>query len=216
MENPISKEITLSIILLLAIILAPYSILCTNSTFHQILNEKFSAIKSDKMTDNVADYLRGQTSLDQEFFSIQAIKHMYDVKNIVQSIKSVTIMLWIILIVLLAIWRDIDHKRLMIRSVKYAKYLLIAFLFMAILFNQSFFLFHNIAFNNDDWAFPADDTLINLYTQEFFQIFFIISTTISVLMLVIVYIIFTRLPSKISIPKAIRRSKPVRKTRNKK
>ncbi|MBI5034436.1 MAG: TIGR01906 family membrane protein [Chloroflexi bacterium] len=123
------------------------------------------------------EYVRGNRTLDQfkalGVYQDREIKHMVDVRVLVDQVKIVlplTIVIAIISLVVLA--RPSETRALAARSLLNGGILTIVLfiavgLFAAVGFNTFFTMFHRIFFTGDSWLFLYTDSLIQYYPLPF-------------------------------------------------
>lgn len=181
------------------IVLANFKALVTSKSYYQSLYIKvgvyqnFDSQITSYATDNLFGYFRGQNKLDQNFFSMQAVSHLKDVRDLLifsnglfsLSLTAVTI---ITTFLISKKQFDIILKSLFISSIATIIFVVALGLGFSTAFDSFFLKFHQILFTNSLWLFPADDNLIRLFPEQFFLEFtnrlalniFISSTIIAV------------------------------------
>lgn len=121
------------------------------------------------------EYVRGNRTLEQfralGVYQEREIKHMVDVRVLVDQVKIVlpiTALLMIVALVLLTRSTPIIAARALLNGalLTIALFVLIG-LFAAIGFNTFFTLFHRIFFEGDTWLFNYTDSLIQFYPLPF-------------------------------------------------
>src|SRR3989344_3066099 len=173
----------LIILIPLVIILGNFEYLVFNFGFYQKLYQKAGVYQtfSDReivnyATDNLLGYFRGKNQLDHNFFSNQAKLHLNNVKNI---LKLTSGLFYLSLATVLAISVVLIFKkqyRKLARSFFISSVMTLVFVGLLAfgifqVFDPIFTKFHQVAFNNNLWLFPADDNLIRLFPQQFFILF---------------------------------------------
>jgi integral membrane protein (TIGR01906 family) len=112
-------------------------------------------------------------------YNQRELKHMVDVKNLVQ----VALDIWyasIILLLLLGIWVWYGrHQELYRNALVKGGWLTIfligaILLFVVVAFGVAFVLFHQIFFDSGTWSFLYSDTLIRLFPERFWSDIFIV------------------------------------------
>lgn len=179
------KYLTVLIIVLipLTIIFTNASLLVTNySFFLKIYREQniyinFSdATTLNKETNNVIGYFRGNNLLDVNFYSVQAISHLKDVKNllnIAQTIMYGSMLLLIFLITYVISKKELENLRKAI-TLGAALTIILTIVVAATLivnFQNMFIYFHLALFRNNYWLFEESDNLIKMFPQKFFVSF---------------------------------------------
>lgn len=171
------------ILIPLVIILGNFQYLAFNFGFYQKLYQKVGVYQtfSDReivnyATDNLFEYFRGKNKLDHNFFSTQAKLHLKDVKNILQVTSGLFYLsLATVLTISIVLVFKKQYKRLA-RSFFISSVITLVFVGLLAfgifqVFDPIFIKFHQVAFNNNLWLFPADDNLIRLFPQQFFILF---------------------------------------------
>ncbi|HLP80120.1 MAG TPA: TIGR01906 family membrane protein [Acidobacteriota bacterium] len=129
------------------------------------------------LVDEIQSYLLGYATLNQTFYSEQAISHMDDVRSLFRTgfllfAVSLATTLWLII----KTFRQKDYDLLLDSVRKAAASVIlfcIAFILAALfLFEKMFILFHKIFFTNDAWLFNPNDTLVLLFPEPFFVMVF--------------------------------------------
>ena len=138
-----------------------------NTTHSELINN----------TENLLAYLKGNTSLNRNWFSDKDILHMIDVKNLYNvSFKVMIFCLIIFVITTVIIIITKKTKTLLYITKTFNKTLVIFILLIAILtgiiaynFNSFWIRFHTILFSNDLWLLSPDESnLIKMVPEEFF------------------------------------------------
>lgn len=145
---------------------------------------------------NVVNNLRVGIGLDSGYFSPQAITHMADVKNLFDAVKAANaIILFVLFATALYLISRKKFKQLergiLLGAVITTLAILAAFIMSILNFDFAFVLFHKIFFRNDVWLFPPDDTLVNLFSLNFF-IFFIQKLTVNILLTLLIILILLK------------------------
>ena len=147
---------------------------CFNLDFYKNFYEKENLAPSINTTnselinntENLLAYLKGNASLNKNWFSDKDILHMVDVKHLYDvSFKVMIICLIIFIITTIIIIITKKNKTLAIFI------LLIAILtgIIAYNFNSFWIKFHTILFSNDLWLLSPDESnLIKMVPEEFF------------------------------------------------
>ena len=157
---------------------------CFNLDFYKNFYEKenLSSINTTNSellnnTENLLAYLKGNASLNRNWFSDKDILHMVDVKNLYDvSFKVMIICLIIFVITTIIIIITKRSKTLLYITKAFNKTLAIFILLIAILtgiiaynFNSFWIKFHTILFSNDLWLLSPDESnLIKMVPEEFF------------------------------------------------
>lgn len=170
----------LIIVIPLVIILGNFNYLILNKNYYESLYKKadvYQNFQSPKLvsdaTDNLFGYFRGQNRLDQNFFSMQAVSHLKDVKDLLQVSNGLFYFSFVAVIcsgIFLVAKRQfkIILKSLFISSIITIITVAVLGLGAAAAFDSFFLKFHQLLFRNSLWLFPADDNLIKLFPQTFF------------------------------------------------
>ncbi len=163
----------------MVIILGNFNFLIFNKNYYQSLYIKVGVYQNfdpqiaSYATDNLFGYFRGQNMLDQNFFSMQAVSHLKDVKDLLQvsnglfALSSVAVSVISASLILKKQFK-ILLKSLLTSSIITAVLIAALGLGAATAFDSFFLKFHQILFANTLWLFPADDNLIKLFPQQFF------------------------------------------------
>ena len=162
------KFLFISFGLLLFILTFSLTLIAYNGYFYRAEFEKLQIYEvyddADLRLDNLLSYLRYQEDLSPEYYSRRDIRHMEDVRNLLSL--NVAIML-------LSFFLIIKHARLLKKSFLPLGIVAGVFLLLSLAalsgFSELFLLFHKLAFTNDFWLLnPLQDTLINLFPEQFF------------------------------------------------
>ena len=173
----------LMILIPLVISLGNFQYLVFNVGFYQKLYQKTGVYQtfSDReianyATDNLLGYFRGKNALDHNFFSTQAKLHLEDVRNILKLTSNLfylslaTVLTISIILVFKKHYRNLATSFFISSIITLVFVGLLAFGIFQV-FDPIFIKFHQIAFNNNLWLFPADDNLIRLFPQQLFILF---------------------------------------------
>lgn len=186
-----------------AIIIAfslPITIVLTNLlalTFSDAIYKSFFQNSEEiHLALNVVNYLRVGIGLDPDYFSPQAITHMADVKNLFNAAKAANaLILFLLFATALYLTSKKKFKQLkrgiLLGTVINILAILSVFILSVLNFDFAFVLFHKIFFRNDIWLFPSDDTLVNLFSLNFF-IFFVQKLTVNILLTLLIILILLK------------------------
>lgn len=128
-------------------------------------------------TNNLLEYLKGNTQLDSTWYSNKDILHMVDVKNLYDFSMYFAILLITLTLILLVITYIIDKTYFLYTPIKiFNKVFIIFFIIIVLLtitaiqnFNYFWIKFHEIIFTNDLWLLdPRESNLIKMVPEEFF------------------------------------------------
>lgn len=128
-------------------------------------------------TNNLLEYLKGNTQLDSTWYSNKDILHMIDVKNLYDFSMYFAILLITLTLILLVITYIIDKTYFLYTPIKiFNKVFIIFFIIIVLLtitaiqnFNYFWIKFHEIIFTNDLWLLdPRESNLIKMVPEEFF------------------------------------------------
>ena len=130
-----------------------------------------------RLASESIEYIRGNRTLEQfkalGVYDEREIKHMLDVRDLVDKVKVGLPMLAILIIVSLgALARQKESRALAARGLLNGAILTIGLfvaigLFAAIGFQTFFTLFHKVFFEGDTWLFNYTDSLIQFYPLPF-------------------------------------------------
>jgi len=130
-----------------------------------------------RLASESIEYIRGNRTLEQfkalGVYDEREIKHMVDVRDLVDKVKVGLPMLAILIIVSLgALARQKENRALAARGLLNGAILTIGLfvaigLFAAIGFQTFFTLFHKVFFKGDTWLFNYTDSLIQFYPLPF-------------------------------------------------
>lgn len=130
-----------------------------------------------RLASESIEYIRGNRTLEQfkalGVYDEREIKHMLDVRDLVDKVKVGLPMLAILIIVSLgALARQKENRALAARGLLNGAILTIGLfvaigLFAAIGFQTFFTLFHKVFFKGDTWLFNYTDSLIQFYPLPF-------------------------------------------------
>lgn len=122
----------------------------------------------------VLEFLKGNSRLDANFFSVKEINHMNDVRNIFFEIR---VCMFVLLSFIFAFSAYLAYRKkhflneLFFVSAIVLSLLSISILALLIDFQSLFILFHKLLFSNNDWLLSSDDNLIIMYSSQFFMNF---------------------------------------------
>jgi integral membrane protein (TIGR01906 family) len=130
-----------------------------------------------RLASESIEYIRGNRTLEQfkalDVYDEREIKHMVDVRDLVDKVKVGLPMVAILIIVsLAALARQKENRALAARGLLNGAILTIGLfvaigLFAAIGFQTFFTLFHKVFFEGDTWLFNYTDSLIQFYPLPF-------------------------------------------------
>ena len=176
------KVVILTLTILLTILIISSSALLTvfDSSF---INKQSGDIQGKEQTlykdkeiilSNFIDYLQDKTNSLSNVFNTREKEHMKDVKDIVQTINSLFLFSLISVIAITFYLIKEKKQKLLLKSLKYSalnSFLIVILLVIATLNFQIFFnQFHELLFKPGTWLFSHTDTLIQLFSFEFFQL----------------------------------------------
>ena len=176
---------------------------CFNLNFYKNFYEKENLAPSINTTsselinntENLLAYLKGNTSLNKNWFSDKDILHMIDVKNLYNvSFKVMIFCLIIFVITTIIIIITKKTKTLLYITKTFNKTLVIFILLIVTLagiiaynFNSFWIRFHTILFSNDLWLLSPDESnLIKMVPEEFF-------ISLITIIIIHIFIVFTLL-----------------------
>lgn len=107
-------------------------------------------------------------------YNERELKHMLDVKILVQNILVLWYFLLILLVVLFLLAKRGGWTSLYWRSLEHGGWLTVGLIVLILFavglgFNTLFTAFHRIFFEGDSWIFRFSDTLIRLFPMRFWQ-----------------------------------------------
>jgi integral membrane protein (TIGR01906 family) len=129
---------------------------------------------------NNEEYLSVETTINNQnrfLFNQREIHHMKDVKNLINLIDSIGLIIGCIFIIfsLMLVFYDHNWKETLLRSIllsgllSFFLVILISITFL-VFFDYFFILFHKISFSNDLWILnPKTDYLIMMFPESFFR-----------------------------------------------
>lgn len=177
-----------SVISSLLIFLLPMFSLIYNYDFHVLLSKYFSNVQNKFILRHIVRYFRGEISINNVFFTEQAIKHLQDVKILIIRLQVFIFILFVLLIILIIIYERHRIKFPMRKTSMFSFSIIGFFILFLLTFKKSFYYFHKLFFSNKLWLFSNDALLVNLYTQDFFKWFLTISLSISFIITIILFI----------------------------
>lgn len=129
--------------------------------------------------DNLLGYFSGENLLDSNFFSNQAMRHLADVQNIIQSLRVLSAVAFVVILALSVFLIRSKETFLLKKSLLAGSILTIAITIcisslFALNFSFAFEKIHQVLFRNELWLFSAEDNLIKLFPETFFMSFAII------------------------------------------
>jgi len=179
-----------------------------NEEFHQQLFIRYDIYSEfsdiEEINSELISYLRYGGELDIDVFNDKEIEHMKDVRNLVHGGMILLNVLLVLFLILLVSLYFIDKKEFvgklglgfMIGGGLTFLDALIFFIIVKLNFNSVFNWFHRIFFVGDSWLFRADETLVSMYQQGFFNdilVRIILNTFVMALLLVIIGLIVLRI-----------------------
>ena len=130
-----------------------------------------------RLASESIEYIRGNRTLEQfkalDVYDEREIKHMVDVRDLVDNVKvGLPMVAILILVSLAALARQKENRALAARGLLNGAILTIGLfvaigLFAAIGFQTFFTLFHKVFFEGDTWLFNYTDSLIQFYPLPF-------------------------------------------------
>jgi len=125
---------------------------------------------------NVTNYLKFGQKLNDKYFSQQAVQHMSDVKNLFNTAKAVnaSVLFVFLSFIIYSIYKKkyVFLKKGLILGVIISTLVILLILICSMLnFDISFVIFHKILFRNGLWLFEPNDSLVKLFTEDFFILF---------------------------------------------
>lgn len=138
---------------------------------------RFTPQERYRLASESIEYVRGNRTLAQfsalGVYDDREIKHMVDVRELVDKVKIVLPLIAILIIAcLVALARKKETRALAARGLLNGAMLTIGLfvavgLFAAVGFQTFFTLFHKIFFEGDTWLFNSTDSLIQFYPLPF-------------------------------------------------
>lgn len=176
-------QVLLILFLPITIIFSNLLFLTNNNNFYQTIYEKEniyqnfqSKVQVDNATKELIGYFRGQNNLEGNYYSVQAITHLEDVKRLIKftvaiDVMSILLSLGLMIVLIIKNKAYLISKSLIIGSI--VTFLIVMLVLIAFItnFDSGFVVFHKIFFRNDLWLFAPDDNLIKLFPESFFQEF---------------------------------------------
>ena len=147
-----------------------YNIEFYNDTFNELrVYELIPREVALDQTKNLFAFFKGNTRLDNSFFNEKELRHLDDVKKLIQ----LAVFLLYISVIAVFILFFILRKRLKYLFLGTGMLLLAMVLILYLVrFEWLFILFHKISFTNDLWILnPETDRLIQLFPIGFFSTF---------------------------------------------
>ena len=141
------------------------------------LSERFTPPERYRLASESIEYIRGSRTFEQfkslGVYDEREIKHMVDVRELVDKVKiALPIIAILIIVSLIALARQKENRALAARGLLNGAILTIGFfaaigLFAAVGFQTFFTLFHKVFFEGDTWLFNYTDSLIQFYPLPF-------------------------------------------------
>jgi integral membrane protein (TIGR01906 family) len=138
---------------------------------------RFTPTERYRLASESIEYVRGNRTLEQfkalGVYDEREIKHMVDVRELVDKVKIVLPALVLFVVgALVALAREKTNRALAARSLLNGAIVTIGLfvalgLFAAVGFQTFFTLFHKIFFEGDSWLFNYTDSLIQFYPLPF-------------------------------------------------
>jgi integral membrane protein (TIGR01906 family) len=130
-----------------------------------------------RLASESIEYVRGNRTLEHfkalGVYDDREIKHMVDVRELVDKVKIVLPLLLVLIVVLfIALTRAKENRALAARGLLKGAVLTVGVfvavgLFAAVGFQTFFTLFHRVFFEGDTWLFNYTDSLIQFYPLPF-------------------------------------------------
>ena len=120
--------------------------------------------------ENTLHFLQGKEELKLEY-TVNEISHLNDVKKVMGFMGY---FLYGVLVILTGILTYYRKNKLYLRKLLFyggifsVAVILMKLVFILLLFDFSFAIFHSLFFPQGNWQFPADSLLIQTFPQEFF------------------------------------------------
>jgi integral membrane protein (TIGR01906 family) len=171
------KEVFLSSVLALLIIVSSFVVLINNEALAVGLTEKYSA--SPDAVNNTAQlfgYFRSEAQMPS-VFSEKEVSHLEDVKTVFDGINIFFVLLLILFIGLLFLT---NIPTMFQRGGVYALVLLAVFAVLP--FRWVFTLMHKILFPQGNWTFELGSTLIQYYPHSFWNQYYLIAGVMIVIL----------------------------------
>lgn len=168
------------ILLPLVIILANMIFLAFNISAQAEIQQKVSSPLNidDRIRQNnkLISYYQGKGLLDHNFYSPQAMNHLQEVKNILTSAQIILGMSTIVVLAMYTIIARAKQYEMIFTATLYGSSICLLLLIvmsllgvgLAVQFDTLFNTLHSLLFKSDSWAFPPDDSLIQVFPSEFF------------------------------------------------
>ena len=157
----------LGILLGILIILLNFRLIVFNYGFYEKENTNniFAKDNSNEIK-NLIRFLEEKKEINKSFFNEKEELHLYDVRNLIQkTIYIFYLSFFIFILFIIKYYKDIFNITLI--SGIFLILTIIILFFLS--FNNLFYNFHLIFFNNDLWMLdPSKDNLINLFPESFF------------------------------------------------
>lgn len=138
---------------------------------------KFPTNDIDKINSDLLSYLKDKKDdFNKELFNQEEIKHLEDVKVVIQKINIFYYSILIISILLIMISFLLNRKGFL-RNLSIILFfgglstlfsVIILLVLIKLNFDGVFTIFHHIFFPQGGWLFSSSDNIINLYPAEFF------------------------------------------------
>ena len=138
----------------------------------------------DNVISNLLEYLHnGEGEINNSFFNNREKIHLEEVKDLLGVLFVIQNALLGLLVVGVLLFMYLVRKKyleyiflILFFSGLFGVVLIVLFILMAVFFNSSFILFHELVFPTDTWMLdPATSNLINMFPQNiFFDMFLII------------------------------------------
>lgn len=172
----------LIILLPIVIIMGNFLILTESQSYQRHLLEtsgvygSLGQVTTDTSYENIFNYIKRGQEIDENMFSRQAIRHMADVKHLLDFTKSFFFIVTFVALVAAAFLVVTRKFKILAKSIfmsSVATFSFVTALALGLLTSFDFFFdkFHRIVFTDELWLFGQDDFLIKLFPEQFFSSF---------------------------------------------
>lgn len=172
----------LGLSLFTTLVLGNFFALVGNLPFYQLLYQKLDIYQSfgnfsvpDESTRNLFQFFLYLEPLNKTFFSEQAMQHLLDVRWLLLITFGIYLSSLVSCVLLFRRIGRISPKAAFQILYIACGLLIVLIVVIAVVshisFTYSFLLFHKLVFRNMLWLFPPEDTLIQLFPEDFFIAF---------------------------------------------
>lgn len=129
----------------------------------------------ESQTKNIFAYLQNQSRLQTDYYTPREIRHLADIKSLIRlvyGLSSAAVMMFAAVLIFFIMNNRLTEllKIIMRAAIVSIVIILVPALFLLFDFEQTFFLFHELAFTNGNWILdPSSESLIVIFPPKLFS-----------------------------------------------